>query len=119
MKTGTMKRVLAGFLAILLVVTGIAWDFGETKTAEASETASETQESEYYEIDFRNTTVEELTSQGFSAARFSTSDYTKPEDASDNISVGTYWKSNETSGLQSSAKGADNKKTLLYVGRLW
>ncbi len=39
MKKG--KRVLAGFLAVLLVVTSFVWDFGETKAAETTSTGTE------------------------------------------------------------------------------
>lgn len=41
MKKGNSKRVLAGFLALLLVATSFSWDFGETKAAETTSAGTE------------------------------------------------------------------------------
>lgn len=66
MKKG--NRVLALFLAMVLVVTGITWDFGNTKVlAESSET---TQSNLPEKIDLKNVDLATLDALGFTSTKY-------------------------------------------------
>lgn len=67
MKKGNIKRVLAGFLVLLLVTTSFSWDFGETKAAEENAAAEALNDGK---VDFDDINVADLDSQGYTSTKF-------------------------------------------------
>lgn len=71
MKKG--NRVLAMFLAAVLLVTSIVWDFGDAAVAEAETTSAITKTDDSLSIDFDNIDVAELDAAGYTSTRFNSS----------------------------------------------
>ena len=71
MKKG--NRVLAMFLAAVMLVTSIAWDFGDAAVAEAETTSAITKTDDSLSIDFDNIDVAELDAAGYTSTRFASS----------------------------------------------
>ena len=68
MKKG--NRVLALFLAIVLVVTGITWDFGNNATIVKADDTTKTEAVQPEKINFDNIDVTTLDTKGFSSTKF-------------------------------------------------
>lgn len=74
MKKRNGKRILAGFLALLLVSTSFAWDFGGADVAKAQETTSAiTATEDSLNINFDNIDITELDDNGYTSTRFKSS----------------------------------------------
>ena len=71
MKKG--NKVLAMFLAAVMLVTSIAWDFGDAAVAEAETTSAITKTDDSLSIDFDNIDVAELDAAGYTSTRFKSS----------------------------------------------
>ncbi len=67
MKKGNSKRVLAGFLALLLVATSFSWNFGETKAAEATENTMKSEATPSVKYDFESITDVSVLDEAFTA----------------------------------------------------
>ena len=124
MKKG--NKLLAVFLAAAMLFTGIAWDFGDTSVAEASETASAiTAEEDSLDISFDNILVTELDAAGYTSTRFQSSAAVAGEV---NRKVSEHWFSGEEAetpygsadtgknpGLKSNDISASLNRTVMYT----
>lgn len=118
MKKG--NRILALFLAVILMVTGIAWDFSNTMVANADDTATNTASTESAQpekINFDNIDVSTLTD--FTSTQLNSSTYALIGAAGQ--SAGNHWfsgaenpdKSSTNSGLKPKTIRNNNKHNLL------
>ena len=71
MKKG--KKVLAMFLAAVMLVTSVAWDFGDAAVVEAETTSAITKTDDSLSINFDNIDVAELDAAGYTSTRFKSS----------------------------------------------
>ena len=71
MKKG--NKALAMFLAAVMLVSSIAWDFGDAAVAEAETTSAITKTDDSLSIDFDNIDVAELDAAGYTSTRFNSS----------------------------------------------
>mgnify|MGYP003434150204 FL=1 len=72
MKKG--KNVLALFLAAIMLVTSISWDFGEVKAETTGETTNAiTKTEDSVSINFDNVDVAELEAAGYVSTKFNNS----------------------------------------------
>lgn len=74
MKKRNGKRILAGFLALLLVLSSFTWDFGGADVAKAEDAATAITETEdSLNINFENIDITELEDSGYTSTRFKNS----------------------------------------------
>lgn len=71
MKKRNGKRILAGFLALLLVLTSFTWDFGGADVAKAEDAATAiTATEDSLKINFEDINITELDNSGYTSTRF-------------------------------------------------
>ncbi|MBQ8804462.1 MAG: Ig-like domain-containing protein [Tyzzerella sp.] len=82
------KRVLAGFLALLLVLTSFTWDFGNNVMVANADDATTTESVQPEKINFDNIDVTTLDAKGFTSTKFTSS--TKVE-GQENKKASEHW----------------------------